>query len=142
MMLNIRGMSIAENFLKRVKSSRPVSPRMVSPPALDGHSMDGSSHAITPQPLSNVVSCLVGPGPSQNRACAIYAHGSSHGHFTEKANRLTLIRGFGRGKRFSISLNFSQLRQFFLPRRLSHLNSNFFTASPNRTIPRRLSVTP
>lgn len=58
------------------KSSRPVSPRMVSPSAFDGHSMDGSSHAIAPQPQSSVVSSLVGPGPSQNRVCAICAHGS------------------------------------------------------------------
>ncbi|HEX2768786.1 MAG TPA: hypothetical protein VHN12_05840, partial [Geobacteraceae bacterium] len=35
----------------------------------------------------------VGSSPSQNRACAIYAHGSSHGQFTEFPNILTLILG-------------------------------------------------
>jgi len=30
------------------------------------------------------IAFTVGTGPSQNRACAIYAHGSSHGQFTEK----------------------------------------------------------
>ena len=80
--------------------------------------------------------------PSQNRAGAIHAHGSSHSQFTENSNILTLILGSGRGKRFSISQNFCQLRQPRLPRRFSHLNSSFFTSSPNRAIPRRLSVTP
>ena len=75
--------------------SRPVSPKIIFPSAFDGHSMDASSHAITAYLQANVVSNLVGPGPSHNRACAIYEHGSSHGQFTEKANRLTLIRGFG-----------------------------------------------
>ena len=80
--------------------------------------------------------------PSQNRACAIYAHGSSHSQFAEIPNILTLIRGSGKGKRFSISQNFCQLRQPHLPRRFSHLNSSFLTSFRYLLIPRRLSVTP
>ena len=80
--------------------------------------------------------------PSQNRACAIYAHGSSHSQFAEIPNILTLIRGSGKGRRFSISQNFCQLRQPRLPRRFSHLNSSFLTSFPYLLIPRRLSVTP
>ena len=71
-------------------------------------------------------------GSSQNRACAIYAHDSSHSQFAENPNILTLIRGFGNGYRFSISKYFSQLRQFLFPLRFSHLNSSLFTFSPNR----------
>jgi hypothetical protein len=66
-------------------------------------------------------------GPSQNRACAIYAHGSSHSQFTVNRNILTFIRGFGKRNRFSISLDFSQVTQFLFPLRL-HLNSFFFTS--------------
>jgi hypothetical protein len=76
------------------------------------------------------------------RACAIYAHGSSHRQFTENPNILTLIFGFGRGNRFSIASNFSLLKQFFFPLRFSHLNSSFSTYYPNLLIPRRLSDTP
>jgi len=80
--------------------------------------------------------------PSQNRACAIYAHGSSHSQFTENPNILTMIRGSGKGKRFNIFQNFCQSRQPRLPRRFSHLNSSFLTSLPYLLIPRRLSVTP
>lgn len=103
--------------------------------------VDASSHATTTW-VPFCLTLIIVTGPSQNRAGAIYAHGSSHSQFTENPNILTLIRGFGKGNRFSISLNFSQLRLFFFPLRFSHLNSSFFTSSPNRAIPRRLSVTP
>ncbi len=56
---------------------------MVSPSALDGHSLGGSLQAITPSlPIER--SCqLRWPRPlSQNRACAIYACSSSDGQFT------------------------------------------------------------
>ena len=95
---------------------------------------DALPHAATTSLLFYLILTVI-TGPSQNRACAIYAHGSSHG-------LLTLIRGFGRGNRTIISLNFSQLRQFFFPLRFNHLNCSFSTSMPNRTIPRRLSVTP
>ena len=123
-------------LFSRMKSSRSGSPdatgRCLCSPFLPGF-------PAVPQYLNHT---SVGANPSQNRACAIYAHGSSHSQFTENPNILTLIRGFGKGNRFSISLNFSQLRQPRLPRRFSHLNSSFFTSSPNLAIPRRLSVMP
>ncbi len=124
----------------RVMSSRPGSPTETTHPQL--------VFLLTPCRTRLLRACciclafIVVTGPSQNRACAIYAHGSSHSYFTEKSNILTMIRGFGSGNRFSISLNFSQLRQFFFPLRFSHLNSRFFTSFANLAIPRELSVTP
>ena len=61
----------------------------------------------------------IGPGPSQNRAVAIYAHGSSHDQFTDTGNILTFIRGCGKGNRFSIAQNLCQERPPRLPRLFS-----------------------
>lgn len=73
------------------------------------------------------------------KCCAVYELSSGWPSFPPaklpKRRRLTMVRGFGRGNRFSISLNFCQLRQFFFPLRFSHFNSSFFTSSPNRAIP-------
>ncbi len=93
-------------------------------------------HAATTYHIRSISLCVtVGPGPSQNRACAIYAHGSSHS-IHRFPNILTIIRGFGSGNRFSIALNSSQLRHLLFPLRFNHLNSNLFTACSNRIMPR------
>ena len=120
----------------RIKSSRSASPNAV------GRCLCSPFPPGFPAVPHHLNHTSVVADPSQNRACAIYAHGSSHSQFTENPNILTLILGSGRGKRLSICLNFSRLRQFFFPLRLSHLNSSFLTSSLNLIIPFRLSVTP
>ena len=70
---------------------------------------------------------LLSPAPLRT-VLALFTHTAPHIVFTGYPNILTIIRGFGNGKRFSNLLNSSQLRQLLFPLRFNHLNNSFFTA--------------
>ena len=93
-------------------------------------------HAATTYHKVNItMGYLLAPAPLRT-VLALFTHTAPHIVFTGNPNILTIIRGFGSGNRFSISLNFSQLRHLLFPLRFSHLNSNFITACLNRISPR------